>query len=72
MTQVQGATLTLAERKRLVEIKNISGSTEPYRLYVKRSGVFLRSFETEVAMTNYLAKLPVAQLKPTTRTTRRR
>lgn len=59
--------LDLKQRRRLVDIKEVSGSNEPFRLFVKRTGVFIRTFETRTALDDYIASAPDSIFSPKVR-----
>lgn len=46
--------LNLRERQRLIEVRNVPQSTEPFRLFVKRNGVFIRSFESKESLDRFV------------------
>lgn len=56
--------LTLQQKRKLVQISYVETSVYPYRLFVKRTGVLLNTFQTEAAMLAYLEQLADIKLLP--------
>lgn len=50
--------ICLKDRMKLVEKRTVAASSEPFRLFVRRTGVFIRSFETEVMRDAFIASTP--------------
>lgn len=48
----------IQDRHRLVEKTTVPASTEPYRLHVRRNGVYIRSFESEEKRDAFIESAP--------------
>ena len=64
--------ISLADRHRLLEKRTVPSSTEPYRLFVKRNGVFIRSFESEEKRESFIETAPDSVFSVKTQPPRRR
>lgn len=66
--------LTFNARYKLVDVKHVPKSSEPYKVYLKRNGVFLKGCATQDEVNDFVATVPADKLivskSKVTRTTR--